>query len=103
MIYVDDLHGTFIGSEKFLHLWIWVLAYELIGTPFGYHKFKGGFASEFVGFQIRYDLAEVGISVKRGDWLVQWIGSARKNRFVGQAREFVEFLGRLGAWDLLRS
>ena len=25
MIYVDDLHGVFVGVEKFLHLWIWVL------------------------------------------------------------------------------
>ena len=96
MIYVDDLHGAFVGAEKFLHLWIWVLAYELIGTPFGYHKFKGGYASEFVGFHIRYDLAEVGISVRSGDWLLQWIGNARKNKFVVAAREFSEFLGRLG-------
>ena len=96
MIYVDDLHGAFVGRDKFLHLWIWVLAYELIGTPFGYHKFKGGLSSEFVGFQIRYDLSEVGISMKRGDWLTQWIVNARKNRFVVTARDFSEFLGRLG-------
>eukprot|EP00435_Cladocopium_sp_Y103_P025990 s72_g6.t1 len=41
MIYVDDLHGSFVGVVKFLNVWIWVLAYELVGTPFGYHKFKG--------------------------------------------------------------
>ena len=96
MIYVDDLHGAFVGRDKFLHLWIWVLAYELIGTQFGYHKFKGGLSSEFVGFQIRYDLSEVGISLKRGDRLMQWISNARKNRFVVTARDFSEFLGRLG-------
>jgi hypothetical protein len=96
MIYVDDLHGVFIGPEKFLFLWVWVLAYELIGTPFGYHKFKGGYASEFVGFQIRYDLAEVGVSTKRGEWLLSWITNARANKFVVPARDFAEFLGRLG-------
>eukprot|EP00435_Cladocopium_sp_Y103_P054310 s357_g17.t1 len=96
MIYVDDLHGAFVGPEKFLHVWVWLLAYELAGTPFGYHKFKGGFSSEFVGFHIRYDLAEVGITVKRGDWLLTWIAKAKENRFVVQAREFAEFLGRLG-------
>ena len=96
MIYVDDLHGVFIGPEKFLFLWVWVLAYELIGTPFGYHKFKGGYASEFVGFQIRYDLAEVGVSTKRGEWLLAWITNARANKFVVPARDFAEFLGRLG-------
>ena len=96
MIYVDDLHGIFVGMEKFLHMWIGVLAYELIGTPFGYHNFKGGYSSEFVGFHIRYDLAEVGMSVKRGDSLLQWISNVRKNGFVVPARDFAEFLGRLG-------
>eukprot|EP00435_Cladocopium_sp_Y103_P018494 s3398_g4.t1 len=96
MIYVDDLHGTFIGAEKFHFLWVWLLAFELIGTPFGYHKFKGGFSSEFVGFHIRYDLSEVGISKKRGDWLVDWIAKASSQKFVVASREFVEFLGRLG-------
>eukprot|EP00435_Cladocopium_sp_Y103_P004193 s6226_g1.t1 len=96
MIYVDDLHGTFVGMDKFKHLWVWVLAFELVGTPFGYHKFRGGFASEFVGFHIRYDLSEVGISAKRGDWLTAWIEKAATNKFVVPARDFVEFLGRLG-------
>ena len=96
MIYVDDLHGAFVGAEKFLFMWIWVLAYELIGTPFGYHKFKGGYASEFVGFHIRYDLAEVGISTKRGDWLLQWVSNVKRNKYVVASRDFAEFLGRLG-------
>ena len=71
-------------------------AYELIGTPFGYHKFKGGFCSEFVGFHLRYDVPLVGISKKRGDWLLGWIAGARANKFVVPARDFTEFLGRLG-------
>ena len=96
MIYVDDLHGSFVGADKFRFLWIWILAYEMVGTPFGYHKFKGGFSSEFVGFHIRYDLAEVGISKRRGDWLVDWIVKAASNRYVVPSRDFVEFLGRLG-------
>ena len=95
MIYVDDLHGVFVGERKFLNLWIWLLAFEMAGTPFGYHKFKGGFASEFVGFHLRYDHAEVGVSEKRGSWLVQWIKDAEANRWVVQARSFTEFLGRL--------
>eukprot|EP00435_Cladocopium_sp_Y103_P055965 s367_g18.t1 len=96
MIYVDDLHGAFVGAEKFLNVWVWVLAYELVGVPFGYHKFKGGFSSEFVGFHIRYDLSEVGITIKRGDWLLSWIAKAKQDKYVVQAREFAEFLGRLG-------
>ena len=96
VIYVDDLHGCFVGDRKFLHLWIWLLAFELIGAPFGYHKFKGGFSSDFVGFHLRYDLCEVGITEKRGKWLREWILKAEASKFVVQTREFAEFLGRLG-------
>ena len=96
MIYVDDLHGAFIGQHKFWLIWVWLLAFELVGVPFGYHKFHGGFASEFVGFNLRYDLAEVGISEKRGRWLLEWITKATADRFVVVGRSFIEFLGRLG-------
>lgn len=96
LVYVDDLHGSFVGKEKFSNLWVWILAFELIGTPFAYHKFRGGFSSEFVGYQLRYDLNEVGISLRRGEWLVKWINTAAEKRFVVVTREFSEFLGRLG-------
>ena len=93
MIYVDDLHGVFTGERKFLYMWIWLLAFEAAGTPFGYHKFKGGFSSEFVGFQLRYDLTEVGISTKRGAWITEWVTKAEANRFVIQARDFCRVFG----------
>ena len=85
------MHGVFTGEMKDL-----LLAFEVAGTLFGDHKLKGGFSSHFVGFQLRYDLIEVGISSKRGSWIVQWIVKARSNKFVVQARDFSEFLGRLG-------
>ena len=96
LVYVDDLHGAFTGSRKFELLWVWLLAFEVIGTPFGYHKFKGGFSSDFVGFHLRYDKNEVGITEKRGSWLLNWIRALEEKRYVVPAREFSEFLGRLG-------
>ena len=96
LVYVDDLHGSFAGPDKFMNLWTWVLAFELVGTPFAYHKFRGGFASEFVGYQLKYDRNEVGISARRGEWLVNWIKAAEEKRFVVVTRDFAEFLGRLG-------
>ena len=94
VIYVDDLHGSFIGNQKFLHLWVLLLAYELVSTPFGYHKFKGGLSSDFVGF--RYDLCEVGITEKRGKWLRESILKVAASKYIVQTREFAEFLGRWG-------
>eukprot|EP00435_Cladocopium_sp_Y103_P066172 s60_g28.t1 len=96
LVYVDDLHGSFTGLAKFENLWIWLLAFELVCTPFAYHKFRGGYASEFVGYQLRYDLNEVGISSKRGEWLVSWIHRAAERKYVVVTRDFAEFLGRLG-------
>eukprot|EP00435_Cladocopium_sp_Y103_P044902 s3525_g12.t1 len=96
LVYVDDLHGSFTGMRKFVNFWIWLLAFELIGTPFAYNKFRGGYSSEFVGYQLRYDLNEVGISAKRGEWLVNWMKKAAENKHVVITRDFSEFFGRLG-------
>ena len=74
----------------------WLLSWLALGTPFGYHKFSGGFAANFVGYHIRYDLQQVGITAKGGEWLVNWIKAAADAKFVVQARDFREFLGRLG-------
>eukprot|EP00435_Cladocopium_sp_Y103_P070514 s291_g35.t1 len=94
MVYVDHLHGVFTGERKFHNMWVWVLAFELIGTPFGYHKFKGGFAVEFVGFQMRYDTKKVGVTLRRGDCLRDCFGLTF--RYVVVTRDFAEFLGSLG-------
>lgn len=44
---------------------------------------------------MRYDLGEVGVSLKRVDWLAEWIKGAAEKKFV-VVRDFAEFLGRLG-------
>ncbi len=36
--FVGHVMGSFTGNQKFLHLWVWLLAYEMVGKPFGYHK-----------------------------------------------------------------
>ncbi len=63
-----------------------------VGTPFGYHKFKGGLFSDFVGFHLRYDLC----AETRGRWLRDWILKVAASKYIVQTREFAEFLGRLG-------
>jgi hypothetical protein len=59
-------------------------------------SFRGGFSVEFVGFQMKYDTKEVGVSLRRGDWLRDWIVAASERRYVVVTRDFAEFLGRLG-------
>ena len=79
---------TYMGVSKFELLWIWLLAFEVVGTLFGYHKFKGGFSSDFMGFHLRYDRNEVN------GWL---LGSEPLRR-----RDMLLQLGSsvLDVWDL---
>ena len=65
-----------------------MLAFEVAGTPFGYHKFSGGLSVAFVGYQLQYDACQVGISDRRGRWL-----QAHSDSFVVVSRDFSEFLG----------
>ena len=59
------LAGPSWAIANFISILIWVLAFELAGTPFGYHKLSGGISLAFVGYQLQYDSCEVGISDNR--------------------------------------
>ena len=86
----------FMGQRKFELFWLWILAYEMLGAPFAWHKFREGLQITFVGFVIDYAAAKVGLCKRRGDWLVAWIEKVKGDNFVVQCHKFAEFLGRLG-------
>ena len=94
--YVDDLHCDFYGRRKYLNFLIWLLLHEMIGTPFAYHKFRGGTVVAFIGYELDYGARLVGLSDSRGHWLIAWVDQAEQSRWVVQVRRFSEFLGRLG-------
>ena len=94
--YVDDLHSDFYGRRKYLNFLIWLLLREMIGTPFAYHKFRGGTVVAFIGYELDYGARLVGLSDARGHWLIAWVDQAEQSRWVVQVRRFSEFLGRLG-------
>ena len=77
LVYVGDLHLSSAGPRKFLNLFMLILLYEAVGTPFAYNKFAGGLSVEFVGFFLDYDKMRVGVTVKRGDWLVEFLRDFR--------------------------
>ena len=95
LVYVDDVHGVFAGEHKYLHLLMWLAAFEVVGTPFSLNKFQGGVEAQFVGYQVSYRHASVGLSKKRGDWVVRFIDDLEANNLVVQMRRFEEFVGRL--------
>ena len=95
VIFVDDLHVVVVGPGKFRTLWTIICAYLLVGTPFAFHKFKGGVAVEFVGFFLSYEKACAGVSEKRLAWIIEWIDKAEGAGWYVTGRRFSEFLGRL--------
>eukprot|EP00435_Cladocopium_sp_Y103_P061492 s851_g23.t1 len=96
IVYVDDLHILVWGPHKFLWLWMMIAAYEILGTPFGYHKFKGGLEIPFGGYELDYYGKTIGISVKRAQWLKEFMLELERKRYTLPMRDFNEFLGRLG-------
>ncbi|OLP75357.1 hypothetical protein AK812_SmicGene44859 [Symbiodinium microadriaticum] len=95
LIYVDDLHVVVVGSEKFYTLWALFLALEMMGTPFAYHKFKGGLEVDYIGYHLDYFSWAAGISEKRAGWIVDWIDRAESMSWVVTGRQLTEFVGRL--------
>ena len=96
LVYVDDLHMVAAGPQKFKTIWMAVLLYEVLGTPFGYHKFSGGVYGEFVGYRLDYGSKLIGVTESRGRWIVKFLEDLRRNGYVVSMRRFAEFLGRLG-------
>ena len=40
---------------------------------------------------MKYDTKEVGVTIRRGDWLRDWILAAADKRYVVVTRDFAEF------------
>ena len=95
LVYVDDLHVVVYGCDKFETLWILFLALEIMGTPFSFHKFKGGVNVDYIGYHLCYYTWSAGISEKRASWIIEWINLAEQAQWMITGRQLTEFIGRL--------
>ena len=95
LVYVDDLHMVQAGEDKFLNLWLALLAYEVIGAPFSYAKFKGGITVDFIGYHIAYKGWAAGISDRRAGWIIGWIDDCEAGGWMIAGRRLTELTGRL--------
>ena len=73
LCFVDDIHLAVGGNNRWLTLWRFLVIKEMVGIPFSYHKFRGGFQSGYVGFWMDCSKFEIGISEKRASWLLNFI------------------------------
>ena len=63
-------------------------AYEALGTPFQYAKFAGGIEVTFVGFQLDYGRCKMGVTARRGPWLLNFIKEMEEARYTVHMRPF---------------
>lgn len=96
LIFVDDLHLAAGGSNRWLSIWTFLVAMEMVGVPFSFHKFRGGFQLDYVGFWLDYGRFEIGLSEKRSRWLIAFVDSLGEDAWLVNVKRFQEFHGRLG-------
>ena len=95
LTFVDDLHIAAGGKNRWRTIWRFLVAMEMVGTPFSYRKFRGGFTVDYVGYWMDYGRFEIGISEKRTTWLVDFVERLESEGWLIMARRFHEFHGRI--------
>eukprot|EP00438_Fugacium_kawagutii_P030206 Skav207292 [mRNA] locus=scaffold434:298126:309294:- [translate_table: standard] len=96
LTFVDDLHIAVGGPHRWLTFWRVLACLEMVGVPFSYHKFTGGFQLDYVGFWMDYSRFEIGMSDRRTSWLVKFVDELETSGWLVNVRRFQEFHGRLG-------
>ena len=96
LIFVDDLHIASGGRQRWRQIWRFIAAMEMVGTPFSYRKFRGGFTSDYVGYWVDYSRFEIGISERRAAWLIEFVKKLEGDQWLIMPRRYKEFHGRLG-------
>ena len=93
---MDDLHIASRGRQRWRQIWRFIAAMEMVGTPFSYRKFRGGFTSDYVGYWVDYSRFEIGISERRAAWLIEFVKKLEGDQWLIMPRRYKEFHGRLG-------
>ena len=95
LTYADDVE--LLGANKMERRGItkFLIILTALGTPFKWEKLRGGLETDWIGFHTNYALKQLGLSVKRSEWITSWC-----NKIVSSLRilpaEMVAGLGRLG-------
>ena len=93
--YVDDLLWILSGTRMYEDLLLVLLLWCLVGTPFSWHKTKGGFQVDWIGLQVDIGAFTVGITNSRVEWLIGWLVETLDLSAIDM-KLFASGLGRLG-------
>ena len=95
LLFADDLQIMAGGERKYHDLWVVLLYWLMVGTPFKWSKFRGGVCLDYVGFYFDYFRFKVGLSERRANWIMDFIRDVQEGRGMVEHRRFTEFVGRL--------
>jgi hypothetical protein len=94
-LFADDLRIVARGPRWVFILIMVLLALQYWGTKFKWKKLGGGVAYDWIGYAEDLVRFQLGISVKRRDWLLRWVSDLLGMGAV-LVREMREVVGRLG-------
>ncbi|CAE8640253.1 unnamed protein product [Polarella glacialis] len=94
-LFADDLVILAGGQDKWLSILLIIAAWLMVGTPLAWHKFRGGLATDWVGYYLDMQTFSVGISLARAQLLTRWAVQVHQDG-MADMRRFAEALGRLG-------
>ncbi|CAE7243614.1 unnamed protein product [Symbiodinium microadriaticum] len=83
------------GESKNHDIWVVLLYWLMVGTPFKWSKFRGGVCLDYVGFYFDYFRFKAGLSERRAKWIMDFILDVQNGRGMIEHRRFTEFVGRL--------
>ena len=95
LLFADD--GLILsGGPRYQFQVVAILLFlEVMEMPLSWRKCRGGFETEWIGYQVDIRSWSVGVSEKKVAWLVQWV-----DRLVAEGqvlgREFKAGIGRMG-------
>ena len=94
LIYVDDFI-VFAESQKEVEMsGFLVFIWCVLGFTFRWNKFKGGTGTDWIGYRVEVRGFAVGISVRRAQWLSNWMRARLSEGFLDM-NDFEAVLGRL--------
>ena len=95
LLFVDDVLFNAKRAQEIIDVGVLLLILEALGVPFKWTKFRGGIATDWIGYRVNWETRELGISPKRSAWLVGWmrreVATDKTN-----LKDFSGVLGRLG-------
>ena len=95
LTYADDVELIAASPEERKGATKFLAFLSALGTPFKWEKLRGGMATDWIGFHTDYVLKQLGLSVKRAEWITTWCNKLISEIYVHPA-EMASGLGRLG-------